>query len=320
DDFVVISPKLEIIEQCKIAISEWLKPIGLRLKPEKTRICHTLQEIEVNGKKVAPGFDFLGFNIRQYPAGKHVSGKSGGKVSKLLGFVTHIRPDKEAIKAHIGKVKEVIKKYKTAPQAALIKRLNPIITGWARYYSGVVSKEIFNKLDSILWQQLRAWIVSRCGNAKYKTLRKYYRTGRAKLSNGDERKDKWIFQTKDGLRLQKHAWTPIVYHTLVKPNASTYDGNWTYWATRRGKSPEISNREAKLLKDQKGKCKWCGQHFTIEDQVETDHIIPRCLGGKDDYKNLQLLHRHCHDAKTAIDGSLSKSRTHDNETTELGAV
>ncbi|MEB3883449.1 reverse transcriptase domain-containing protein, partial [Lyngbya sp. CCY1209] len=158
DDFVVISPKLEIIEQCQIAISEWLKPIGLRLKPEKTRICHTLQEIEVNGKMVSPGFDFLGFNIRQYPVGKHRSGKSGGKVSKRLGFKTHIKPDKEAIKAHIEKVKEVFKKHKTAPQAALIKELNPIITGWARYYSGVVSSEIFGKLDNILWQQLRAWV------------------------------------------------------------------------------------------------------------------------------------------------------------------
>ncbi|MEB3884245.1 hypothetical protein LKE08_12460, partial [Lyngbya sp. CCY1209] len=114
-------PKLEIIEQCKIAISEWLKPIGLQLKPEKTRICHTFQEIEIGGEKVQPGFDFLGFNIRQYPAGKHVSGKSGGKASKLLGFVTHIKPSKKAIKAHTEKVKEVIKKHKTAPQAALIK-------------------------------------------------------------------------------------------------------------------------------------------------------------------------------------------------------
>jgi RNA-directed DNA polymerase len=318
DDFVVISPKLEIIEQCKIAISEWLKPAGLQLKPEKTRICHTLREIEVDGVKVPPGFDFLGFNIRQYPKGKHTSGKSGH--GSLLGFKTHMKPSKKAIKAHTEKVKEVIKEHKTAPQAALIKHLNPIITGWSRYYSGVVSSEIFGKLDHILWQQLRAWVVSRCGNAKYKTLRKYFRTGKVILSNGKERNEKWIFQAKDGLRLQKHNWTPIVYHTLVRPNASTYDGNWVYWATRRGKSPEISNREAQLLKSQKGKCKWCGQHFTIEDQVETDHIIPRCLGGKDDYKNLQLLHRHCHDAKTAIDGSQSKGCTHDNETIELEAV
>ncbi|WP_375341382.1 group II intron maturase-specific domain-containing protein, partial [Lyngbya sp. CCY1209] len=51
------------------------------------------------------------------------------------------------MRAHTEKVKEVIKKHKTAPQAALIKYLNPIITGWSRYYSGVVSKEIFSKLD-----------------------------------------------------------------------------------------------------------------------------------------------------------------------------
>ncbi|MFO7092648.1 HNH endonuclease, partial [Limnospira platensis] len=37
------------------------------------------------------------------------------------------------------------------------------------------------------------------------------------------------------------------------------------------------------------------------DLIEIDHIVPRSQGGKDDYKNLQLLHRHCHDDKTALD-------------------
>ncbi|EDZ93419.1 MAG: reverse transcriptase/maturase family protein [Limnospira sp. PMC 1279.21] len=59
DDFVVRSPSLEIIEQCKTAISEWLKPVGLEIKPEKTRICHTLKPIEYDGKTEEPGFDFL---------------------------------------------------------------------------------------------------------------------------------------------------------------------------------------------------------------------------------------------------------------------
>lgn len=35
--------------------------------------------------------------------------------------------------------------------------------------------------------------------------------------------------------------------------------------------------------------------------MEVDHIIPRAAGGKDDYKNLQLLHRHCHDVKSKTD-------------------
>ncbi|WP_339381186.1 HNH endonuclease [Brasilonema sp. UFV-L1] len=33
-------------------------------------------------------------------------------------------------------------------------------------------------------------------------------------------------------------------------------------------------------------------------------MIPKSKSGSDEYKNLQLLHRHCHDNKTANDGSL----------------
>ncbi|HEY9740951.1 MAG TPA: HNH endonuclease signature motif containing protein [Coleofasciculaceae cyanobacterium] len=40
--------------------------------------------------------------------------------------------------------------------------------------------------------------------------------------------------------------------------------------------------------------------------MELDHKIPRSKGGKDSYENWQLLHRHCHDEKTALDGSYGK--------------
>lgn len=35
--------------------------------------------------------------------------------------------------------------------------------------------------------------------------------------------------------------------------------------------------------------------------MEVDHVIPLSSGGKDAFHNLQLLHRHCHDRKTAED-------------------
>ena len=310
DDFVAISKSLEVIEQCKIAISEWLKPIGLKLKPEKTKICHTLNEIELTGEKVPPGFNFLGFNIRQYPVGKHKSGKSGGNNSKLLGFATNIKPSKEAIKAHTEKVKEVIRKHRTSPQAALIKELNPIIIGWSQYYSGVVSMETFNKLDHIIWQQLRAWTVSRCGKADYKSLRNYFRTGTVKIGNRRVRSSNWLFQTEKGHRLERHDWTQIVRHKLVKPDASPYDGNWIYWATRKGTELGTPKRVATLLKRQQGQCTICNQYFTNSDQLEIDHIQPISHGGKDEYANLQLLHRHCHDLKTANDGSQQINQRH----------
>jgi RNA-directed DNA polymerase len=206
-------------------------------------------------------------------------------------------------------IKGVIKQHKTAPQSALISKLNPIIKGWSNYYSGVVSTETFVKLDYLIWQMLRAWTVSRCGKANHEKLRNYFRHGTIKLSNGKERHESWLFQTKDGCQLWKHNWTPIVRHTLIRPDATPYDGNWTYWATRRGQAIETPNRVAKLLKKQKGRCTWCGQYFAPSDLVEVDHIVPRSLGGKDEYKNLQLLHRHTRDDKTALDNANAVSLT-----------
>lgn len=68
-----------------------------------------------------------------------------------------------------------------------------------------------------------------------------------------------------------------------------------------GKHPEASKKMATLLKMQKGKCTHCGLFFNYEDLMEIDHKIPRSKDGKDSYDNLQLLHGHCHDAKTAVD-------------------
>ena len=71
-----------------------------------------------------------------------------------------------------------------------------------------------------------------------------------------------------------------------------------------GVHPEIPVRVAKLLKRQKGKCAHCDTYFKDGDITEVDHIIPKSRGGREIYENWQLLHRHCHDKKTANDGSL----------------
>ncbi|MFM6551665.1 MAG: HNH endonuclease, partial [Microcystis panniformis] len=146
---------------------------------------------------------------------------------------------------------------------------------------------------------LHCSMISSDGEITTKSSAYLIKTGTVKLSNGKERQESWLFQTKDGLYLWKHNWIPIVRHTLVRADASPYDGNWTYWATRRGQAIDTPTRVAKLLKKQQGKCSRCGQYFTSSDLIEVDHIHPLSLGGKDEYKNLQLLHRHCHDDKSA---------------------
>ena len=92
-----------------------------------------------------------------------------------------------------------------------------------------------------------------------------------------------------------------VTYVMVRGDKSPYDGDDIYWSSRLGRHPLLPERKIKLLKQQKGKCSWCGLHFRQEDVMEVDHKIPLSLKGKDQWLNLQLLHQHCHDEKTRYD-------------------
>lgn len=293
DDFVILHKDLTVVQGCQKVISEWLKDIGLELKPSKTRLAHTLKQVESE----KPGLNFLGFNIRQFSVGKYHSGKNSHK--ELLGFKTIIAPSKEKVKEHDDKIAEIISALKAAPQVVLIKKINPITRGWSNYYSKVISKATYKLLDTRMYQKLRAWAKRRHPNKNMGYMvKKYWQT----IGN-----DNWIFATREGdsaFRLLKHSSTPIERHVKVKGKSSPYDGNLVYWSKRKGESPELPIRVATLLKKQKGKCAYCELHFREEDVMEVDHKIPKSQGGKDKYDNMQLLHRHCHDTKTASDGSL----------------
>ncbi|MBD2386202.1 group II intron reverse transcriptase/maturase [Cylindrospermum sp. FACHB-282] len=295
DDFVVFHKDKTVVQRCKEIIQDWLTGIGLKLKPEKTRLTHTLKhELSEDGKA---GFDFLGHHIQQYPAGKYRSNKSAE--GKILGFNTLIIPSTKASKVHSEEVGRIITKHRSSPQAALIKDLNPVIRGWASFYSKSDAQTvgIFSKQDYLTYLKLRRWAKRRCGNINDGHI-KYWTS-----TDGDN----WVFATREGntnpLRLLKHRETSCssTDYVKVKGDKSPYDGDTVYWSKRLGTHPQMPNRKAKLLKLQLGKCPWCGLSFQEWDVLEVDHITPSALSGKDEYKNLQLLHRHCHDEKTAFD-------------------
>lgn len=293
DDFVVIHHDIKKVQKCQTIISEWLKEYDLELNTEKTQIVHTLNELE--GKR--PGFDFLGFNIRQYKAGKCNSGKN--TKGKSLGFKTIIKPSGKSVKKHYQKISETIDRYKPAPQAVLINQLNPIIRGWCNYYKTVCSKETFTKIHHLAHQKLRRWADSRHPNKnKHWVTEKYWKT----IDN-----DNWVFKTSDekGDMLYKHYKTPIVRHTKVQNIESPYNGDTLYWGERMRNHPELKKSLAELLQKQKGRCNWCGLNFQEDDRFEKDHIQPVKAGGKNNQENLQLLHKHCHDEKTKGDLKLA---------------
>ncbi len=278
DDFVILHEDIKVVLQAKTVIQEWLSQLGLELKPEKTKIAHTLEEYEGN----QPGFDFLGFTIRQWKVN-----------STKKGFKTLIKPSSKSVKTHYRKLAGICDQNKTAPTKALIAKLNPVIRGWANYFSNVVSKEVYKKIDDLLWKRLQRWTSRRHPNKSAKWVKTKYFPKVSKTRN-------WEFNN-DGYILNRHSDVPIERHIKVKGNKSPYDGDWTYWSSRIGKYPGVRKEVTTLLKRQKNKCAFCGLTFSPSDLMEVDHIKPRSEGGDNTYKNKQLLHRHCHDKKTVTD-------------------
>jgi len=286
DNFVILHKDLEIIQKCKVIISEWLKEIGLEIKPEKTSITHTLEEYE--GKV---GFDFLGFNVRQYKHGAHSSGKNTQGIPK--GFKTIVKPSKESIKKVYRTLAKEIEKHKAVKQEILIKRINPIIRGWCKYYSTTCANDAFSLIQYLLFWKLKRWGFHRHHNKTSQWINNKYW-----LQRGD---NKWVFGVKDISELIDPRYTEIKRHTKVRGNASPFNGEDTYWASRLGRHPQMPKRTTMLLKEQQGKCNICGLTFKDSDVMEVDHIIQKSRGGKNDYQNLQLIHGHCHDVKSSLD-------------------
>jgi RNA-directed DNA polymerase len=290
DDWVVLHAELTIVQQCQQMISEWLAQMELTLPPSKTRITHTL-----HSQEGTVGFGFLGFTVRQFPAGKHHAAHN--TYGTPLGFKTLIQPSQTSIKRHQEKLKQIIQRHQAAPQSQWIKALNPVIIGWSNYFLTAVSSDAYQWLDHWLYLQLKSWATHRHPRKSQRWIaNKYWLINRG---------EGWIFAAVTPERLQRlavHNHTAIKRHVKVQGNRSPFDAGWLYWSTRMGRHPQLSQRVASLLKRQQGQCAHCHLFFKDRDLLEIDHFIPRAQGGKDEYTNLQLLHRHCHDTKSAKDG------------------
>jgi len=176
-----------------------------------------------------------------------------------------------------------------------------VIKGWNNYYK-TVGKEVFSYCEYTTYQQLRAW-------SNFRHPRKSRRWIANKYWHTEEGRN-WVFKTKDGNTLYNHTKTEKVKHIKVQGERSPFDGDLIYWSSRIGKHPELPTDKAALLKMQKGRCAYCKLHFRDGDLLETDHIKPKSKGGDNSTKNKQLLHRHCHDLKTAQDMTGTHDKSH----------
>lgn len=215
------------VEQVRHRLAGWLAPRGLAFNEDKTHIVH-----------VERGFDFLGFNVRRYDG-------------KLL-----IKPSKAAVRRIRQRLAAEVRSLNGSNAIAVIRRLNPIIRGWAAYYRGVVAKEVFYKVDHYLWGRLYRWArLAHPNKSRYWVVDRYF--GMFHPS----RNDRWVFGDRDsGAYLRRFGWTKIVRPKMVMGTASPDDPalDWYWAARRRSAHAQVGGRTASLLFRQQGRCAACG--------------------------------------------------------------
>ena len=270
DDLIVTGYSKEWLEQkVKPVVVDFLAERGLVLSTEKTRITH-----------IAEGFDFLGWNFRKY---------SG----KLL-----IKPSKANVKAHLDRIREIIKANMMAKQANLIMLLNPILRGWANYHRHMVAKEAFGRNDHNVWSMLWRWAVRRHPNKGARWVKqRYFKTKGSR---------NWVFaatETKeDGTKrehvLLKESDTPIQRHIKINYKANPHDPAWAqYFESRWGKkmlrSPKGLAKLYRIWLRQDRRCSGCQQPITKNTQWEIRWNVKRAEGGTNAASNLHMHHTNC---------------------------
>jgi len=184
DDFIVTADSEETANEIAEMIRRFLKDRGLELSEKKTTITH-----------IDDDFDFLGWNFRKYHG-------------KLL-----IKPSKKSIDKVTRTISDIIKGGKAWTQRDIINALNPVITGWSNYHQSVVSKDIFNKMDTKVWNMLWRW-----AKRRHKEKSKRWIADRYWHKEGTRN---WVFSSEKE-KLKRLADTKIVRHRSLKLNMNPY--------------------------------------------------------------------------------------------------
>ena len=238
------------------------------------------------------GFDFLGFNVRRY------------------GTKPLIKPSKAAVRRIRERLRTELRSLRGTNAPTVIKKLNPIIRGWAAYYRTQVSSEVFSELDHYLWRLTWQWATySHQNKPKSWVVHRYF--GMFNKS----RQDRWVFGDRhSGAYMHRFSWTKIRRHQIVMGTASPDDPALVeYWASRRRKATlPINNTTRRLIEAQDGRCVICGGTLIADEGMpqnprgwekwltitrDTINTIATRRPGTSDEADARLVHTDCREGR-----------------------
>jgi RNA-directed DNA polymerase len=154
DDFVICVAGDRMHAEALVAETEQvIRPLGLTLSQEKTRISH-----------IDEGIEFLGWRIK----------RQRGRDRRPHVYTY---PSKRSLQAVMAKVKQITRSDYNQPLGQLLHRLNPVLRGWCAYFRNGVSSRTFNYLRAYTWRRIVRWLRRKHRKASWRWLRRRYLPG-----------------------------------------------------------------------------------------------------------------------------------------------
>jgi RNA-directed DNA polymerase len=157
DDFVILVCGPErAVWSLRDEVGSVLRPIGLVLSVEKTRVVH-----------IEDGFDFLGFRIQRRT--------KAGTVKKVV----YTYPSKKSLNAIIGKVR-IVTRRSGSPYVSLeqlLRHLNAATRGWCNYFRYGVSSATYRYLYLYMWTSVARWLRARHPKLGWWKIQRRFLTG-----------------------------------------------------------------------------------------------------------------------------------------------
>jgi RNA-directed DNA polymerase len=156
DDWVITCKSAAEARAAIDAAQRILKPLGVELHPQKTRIVH-----------VQHGFEFLGYKIKR---GKKLHLPESKIRSQARSGALYAYPREKSIRRFRDQIRQRTKRRVPLKTKELIERLNPLLRGWGEYYKRAHVRKLFNQHDRWIVRRIRSHRFKRWRNGGWKQL------------------------------------------------------------------------------------------------------------------------------------------------------
>lgn len=279
DDFKLFCTTRSDAESIFAATKLWLKErLGLEVSPEKSKI--------VNLKK--NWSDFLGFKLKL----RQKSGK----------WVLKSQMTDKARKKCKDNIRAAIRRLGREPNAWSVMQFNAMVLGLHNYYK--IATYVYSDFDRIAFDARKSLL---CRTKRYRSatglrsraFQQYYGDFRGKILNvaelalfpinGVKTSPPMCFSqeicdyTPEGrakIHALQRAISPAKLQQLMEHPI-------------QGESVELNDNRISMYVAQYGKCAVSNEPL-VPGNMDVHHIVPRHLGGKDDYANLVLVTKDVH--------------------------